>query len=70
MKGNPKIDRNARKAGVALHEATTNKGLRNLDLDTIEFLREKCGMFLARSEKYLRVRQDQSIKSQLNKRTG
>lgn len=66
-KGDPQIDADAWNAAVAVGEATTAANLRNLDLPTIEYVREKCALFLARSERYLRIRQDQGLKSQLNK---
>ena len=65
--GDPQIDADAWNAGVSIGEATTAQNLRNLDLHTIEYVREKCALFLARSERYLRIRQDQGLKSKLNK---
>ena len=65
--GDPQIDADAWNAGVSIGEATTAANLRNLDRDTIEYVREKCALFLARSERYLRIRQEQGLKSQLNK---
>lgn len=66
-KGNPQIDIDAWNAAIGIGEATTAVNLRNLDLPTIEYVREKCALFLARSERYLRIRQDQGLKSKLNK---
>ena len=68
--GDPKVDVEAWNAAVGIHQATSSKVLRNLDLITIEYIREQCALFLARSEKYIRIRQDQSTKSQLNKMKG
>ena len=65
--GDPKIDADAWNAGVSIHEATNGNILRNLDLHTLEYVREKCALFLARSEKYIRIRQDQGLKSQIKK---
>lgn len=67
VNGDPKIDAKAWNAAVEIHECTNGNVLRNLDLHTLEYMREKCALFLARSEKYIRIRQDQSTKSQLNK---
>jgi hypothetical protein len=67
VNGDPAIDVNAWNAAVGIGEATTATNLRNLDLHTLEYVREKCALFLARSEKYIRIRQDQSTKSQLSK---
>ncbi len=68
--GDPQVDEDAWNAAVSIHEVTNGNILRNLDLKTIEYTREKCALFLARSEKYIRIRQDQSTKSQLNKMKG
>lgn len=65
--GDPAIDADAWNAAVGIGEATTAQNLRNLDRDTIEYVREKCALFLARSERYLRVRQDQGLRSKLIK---
>lgn len=65
--GDPKIDAKAWNAGVEIHEATNGNVLKNLDLHTLEYVREKCAFFLARSEKYIRIRQDQGLKSQIRK---
>ena len=67
VNGDPQIDADAWYAAVAIVEATTAQKLRNLDRDTIEYVRDKCALFLARSERYLRIRQDQGLKSQINK---
>ncbi len=67
INGDPQIDADAWNAAVAIGEATTAVNLRNLDRNTIEYVREKCALFLARSERYLRIRQDQGLKSQINK---
>jgi len=63
--GDPEVDVDVWNAAVAIHEATNGNILRNLDLHTLEYTREKCALFLARSEKYIRIRQDQSAKSMI-----
>jgi hypothetical protein len=41
--------------------------LKKQDLATIECLRKSCAIYLANSEKYIRVRIEQSAKSMINR---